>query len=273
VRVKQIAKQTWQEVRRNDVFGRAAQLAYYFFLALFPFLICIIAALSVFGSADRGRAVLFSFFAELLPAPAFQLISKTFAEIIQSSGPLKMSLGVIASIWSASLGVTAMMDTLNASYRVEESRPLWKQYLIAVSLTLGIGLVIVISTLSVIIGDQIARALVLPYEVTLAWRIGRWPLAVGLLLLAFAVVYYFAPDRKQPTWHWLSLGASLGVLLLLSASMGVRIYLHFAGSYTTTYGSLGGVIVLLLYFYLGGVAVLAGGALNGVMERIGKPSN
>jgi membrane protein len=267
MRIKEITKQTWEEIRKDDIFGRAAQLSYYFFLALFPFLICIIATLSVFGSADRGRGLLFAFLRQLLPPPAFQLINKTFGEIVQSSGPLKMSLGVVASIWSASLGVTAIIDTLNASYRVQESRPLWKQYFIAVSMTLGLGLVIVTSALIVIVGDRFAQALSLPRTVTVTWEIVRWPLAACLLLVGFAAIYYFAPDLKQRSWRWLSPGAVLGVLLLLLASSGIRVYLHFSGSYTTTYGSLGGVIVLLLCFYLAGVAVLSGGALNGVIER------
>jgi membrane protein len=114
--LKELAKCTWEEIRADDVFGRAAQLAYYFFLALFPFLICVIASLSVFGKADRGRALLLTLFAHSLPAPAFQLIGTTISEIIRSSGPLKMSFGLIASLWSASLGMSAIMDTLNGCW-------------------------------------------------------------------------------------------------------------------------------------------------------------
>src|SRR5579871_3352675 len=110
---KEIAKLTWAEIRADDIFGRAAQLAYYFFLALFPFLICVVASLSVFGNADRGRALLFGLLARLLPPMAFELISKTFNEILQSTGPLKMSFGILFSLWSASMGMSAVMDTLN----------------------------------------------------------------------------------------------------------------------------------------------------------------
>lgn len=264
---KEILWRTWKEIRSDDVFGRAAQLAYCFFLALFPFLICIVATLSVFGTADRGRALLFSFLAQLLPSSAFQLITSTFTQILQASGPLKVSVGIIASIWSASIGMSAAMDTLNIAYNVRETRSFWKQYLVAILLTIGMGLLVVISTLMVILGNSIVHALMLPHWARLAWRFARWPLAAGLLLLGFAGTYYFAPDLKQRKWYWITPGSVLAVFLLMLISLGLRVYLHLAGNYTATYGALGGVIVLLLCFYLGGVAVLVGGVLNGTIEQ------
>lgn len=265
--IKSLVKEVWSEIRAHDVFGRAAQLAYFFLLALFPFLICIIATLSVFGFADKGRAVLFRLFADVLPPVAYQLIITTFSEILRASGPLKMSAGIVASIWSASYGMSATMDTLNAAYRVHESRSIVKQYFVAIALTMGMGLLIVISTLCAVIGTGIVHSLALPHAAWLAWTLAKWPVTIGLLLLAFAITYYFAPDLKQRNWHWISPGAIAGVLLLLLVLVGVRVYLHFAGSYTETYGSLSGVIVLMLCFWLGGIAVLSGGVLNGVLER------
>ena len=265
--LKTFLKRMWVEISAHDVFGRAAQLAYYFFLALFPFLICIISALSVFGAADRGRYILFSFFARLLPAPAFQLIVETFGQIVASSGPLKMSLGIFASIWSASLGMKAVMDTLDDAYRVKETRSIFRQYLTAIGLTIGMGFLIVISTLTVVTGDSVAVALRLPHTASLAWHILEWPFAIAMMLFAFALTYYFAPDVKNSRWHWITPGSIAGVLLLVLVSIGMRIYLHFHHSYNSTYGSLGGVIVLLLCFYLGGIAVLSGGMLNGVLAE------
>lgn len=264
---KEIAKRTWAEIRADEIFGRAAQLAYYFFLALFPFLIFVIATLSVFGTADRGRAVLFGVFARFLPAPAFQLISQAFNEIIHSNGPLKMSFGIIFSLWSASMGMSAVMDTLNAAYKVKETRSLSRQYAVAIALTCGVALLLIVSLVTVIIGDSIAAALSLGHKFAIAWEIAQWPLALALFLFAFAVTYYFAPNLMSRRWHWITPGAILGVCLLMVVSVGLRIYLHYFGTYTATYGSLGAVIVLLLFFYLSGVAVLAGGALNGVLER------
>lgn len=264
--LKEVVKRTWAETRADDIFGRAAQLAYYFFLALFPFLIFVIATLSVFGTADRGRAVLFRVFARFLPPSAFQLIIQTFNEILKASGPLKMSLGIVFSIVSASMGMSAVMDTLNVAYRVKESRSLIKQYAIAVGLTCAIGLLLILALLIAVIGDEIFAELPGGHIFSVAWRAAQWPLAFAMLLFAFALTYNLAPDLKNRKWRWITPGAIFGTSLLLSVSAGVRIYAHFVGNYTATYGSLGAVIILLLCFYLSGVAVLSGGALNGVLE-------
>lgn len=263
----EILKRTWAEIRADDIFGRAAQLAYYFFLALFPFLICVIATLSIFGSADRGRILLFSFLAHFLPDQASDLIDGTFNQILAKSGPLKMSLGLVAAVWSASLGMGAVMDTLNTAYKVRETRSIARQYLIAISLTIGIGMIVVFSILTVVLGDRVAGALTLPHVISIVWRGVEWPLAIGLLLVGFSITYYFAPDVKIRAWRWISPGAVAGVVLLVLVLVGLRIYVRFYDSYGVMYGSLGGVVVLLLCFYLGSVALLSGGALNGVVER------
>lgn len=265
--LKEVAKRTWAEILNDDVFGRAAQLAYYFFLALFPFLIFVIASLSVFGAADRGRDLLFRFFAGALPPPAFNLVAKTFDEIIRSSGPLKMSFGIVASLWSASMGMIAIMDTLNAAFGVKETRSLFKQYAVAMGLTVGIAVLLVISVVIVVFGDTIINALSPGNIIAIAWKIAQWPLALALILLAFAITYYFAPNVPNRRWHWLTPGAILGVILWMAVSFGLRIYLHFFGTYSVGYGSLGAVIVLLLWFYLSGVAVLSGAVLNAVLEK------
>jgi len=264
----EIAKRTWVEIREDDVFGRAAQLAYYFFLALFPFLICVIASLSVFGRADRGRALLGALFTRILPGTAHQLIDKTLREIIQSSGPLKMSFGIIVSLWSASMGMIAVMDTLNAAYKVKETRSLIKQYTIAIGLTLGLTLLVAVSVLVVVLGNQLVGLLAPGNALAIAWKIIQWPLVLAVLLLALAITYHFAPNLKNRKWYWITPGSLAGVLLLIAVSIGLRIYVYYSGSYSTVYGSLGAVIVLLICFYLGGVAILSGGALNGVLDNL-----
>jgi membrane protein len=266
LQLKEVAKRTCAEILNDDVFGRAAQLAYYFFLALFPFLIFVIASLSVLGAADRGRELLFRFSAQALPPPAFNLVAKTFDEIIGSSGPLKMSFGIVASLWSASMGMSAIMDTLNAAFKVKETRSLFRQYAVAIGLTVGIALLLIVSVVIVVFGDAIINVLSLGNVIAITWRIAQWPLVLALILLAFAVIYYFAPNLPNRRWHWLTPGAILAVTLWMVVSFGLRIYLHFVSTYSVAYGSLGAVIVLLLWFYLSGVAVLSGAVLNAVLE-------
>lgn len=264
----EVAKRAWAEIRADDVFGRAAQLAYYFFLALFPFLIFVVAGLSVFGYADRGRAVMFQVVSRLLPGPASQLITSTFAAILRSGGPLKMSFGIVFSVWSASMGMSAVLDTLNAIYRVKDKRSLVKQYAIALALTVGLGILIVVSVLLAVFGNELVEAVSHGGFLSIVWEIARWPLGIALLLFAFAITYYFAPDVANRKWHWVTPGAIAGTVLLTLVSFGLRIYLRYAGAGTDEYGPLGAVIVLLLAFYLCGIALLSGGALNGVLDRI-----
>jgi membrane protein len=264
----ELCQEIWEEVRAVDVLGRSAQLAYYFFFALFPFLICIIASLSVLGSADRGRALLFKLFARFLPVPAFQLISATFNEILRAGGPLKMSFGILVSLWSASMGMTAVMNTLNAAYKVKETRSLVKQYAVALGLTVGMTLVLVSSILAILIGQLLAAEIVHGRIVVILWKIMQWPIAFFVLLLVFAVTYHYAPNVQNRRWRYITPGSVAGIALLLFISIGLRLYFRYAGAYTLTFGSLGAVIVLLLSFYLSGVAVLSGGILNAVIDRM-----
>jgi membrane protein len=267
--LKEVVIRTWAEIRSDDVFGRSAQLAYYFFLSLFPFLVFVVASLSVIGTADRGRALLFAFFARFLPGPAFQLISSTFDEILKSGGPLKMSIGILASVWSASLGMGAVMDTLNAAYKVKETRSLLKQYVVAVALTVAIALLLLASVAAAIVVRAIALESSLGYIAGVLWRIGQWPLTFVVLLLALEVIYYFAPDLRDRQWHWITPGAVAGVFFFAVEAFGLRIYLHFSSGYSVTYGSLGAVVILLLCFYFGGMALLSGGVLNAVLAQRG----
>ena len=265
---KDVAKQTWAKMNEADVFGRAAQLAYYFFLALFPFLIAVIATLSVFGFADRGRELLFQFMSGALPPSAFEIINSTIRGIIESSGPLKMSFGIVTALWSASAGMQAVMDTLNAVYRVNEDRSMVKQYMASIAITLVIAILLSTAILIVVFGTTIIEALSIGRTIAQLWKIVQWPLALGIVLLAFAITYYLAPSLKKREWHWVTPGALLGVAGWIIISSGLRLYLHFFNSYSATYGTLGGVIVLLLWFYLTGIAVLSGAALNGVLEHL-----
>jgi membrane protein len=269
--LREVANRTWAQLRENDVLGRAAQLAYYFFLALFPFLVCVIASLSVFGFADRGRIILAELLARFVPTPAFQLINGTIDQIIQASGPVKMSFGIIASLWSASMGMGAIMSTLNAAYKVQESRSLFRQYLIAIELTGGIAILLIASLVVAVFGDDLVAAVFSGHTVFVLWKIAKWPLGLASLVLTFEITYYFAPDVDvdERDWRWITPGTVVGIFFLAIVSIGLRIYLHYSGSFGAAYGSLGAVIVLLLWFYLSGIALLSGGVLNAVMENSG----
>lgn len=268
-----LAKRVWSEIQKDDVFGRAAQLSYYFLLALFPLLIFLTSIIGMLiGTAAGLRSSLFSYLSEVMPPSAFQLIESTMLEISKSSTGGKLSFGLLAALWAASNGMGAITEALNVAYGVKETRPWWKHRLMAIGLTVALSLLIITALLLVLYGGKIVDLLAANFELgsffVLTWKIAQWPIVLSFMLLAFALIYYFAPDLREQKWTWITPGAVLGVFLWLLASFGFRLYLNFFDSYSNTYGSLGAVIILMLWLYLTGVAVLVGGELNAELEKM-----
>jgi membrane protein len=262
----EVLKRTWKEANEDDVFGRSAQLAYYFFLALFPLLICVITILGVLaGKGAHVQDAVLNFMASMLPTSASTLIQKTLTEVNQAHAGSKLSVGLVFSLWTASAGMSAIMDTLNAEYEVHESRSFIKRNAVALGLTLAVAILLIAAVAIVLAGGPAAEAY-LGGIVKMAIKIVQWPVAVALILLGFALVYFFAPDVKQQKWHWITPGAICGVALWLAASFALKIYLHFFDRYSATYGSLGAVIILLLWFYVSGASLLFGAEINSVIE-------
>lgn len=267
-----MAKRVWIEIKRDDVFGDAAKLAYYFLLALFPLLIFLASAIGlVIGSGTGMRHALFGYLGRVMPSSAFQLIDTTMWEVSSASGAGKLSFGFIAALWAASNGMGAITQALNTAYDLKETRPWWKQRLIAIALTAGLSLLIIGAVVIVFGGSKIVDYLAASYGFgvvfIVAWRILQWPIALAFMLLAFALIYYFAPDLHEQDWKWITPGSSIGVGLWLAVSFALKAYLHFFDSYSKTYGSLGAVIVLMLWLYVTGLAVLIGGEVNSEIEN------
>jgi membrane protein len=262
----QILRRTWKEAGDDDVLGRSAQLSYYFFLALFPGLICVLNLIqAIAGSSDSIRTELMQFLSNALPPSAADLIQKTLTEVSHSGRASKISFSIIFSIWTASAGMSAIMDTLNAEHEVTESRGFIRKNLTAIGLT-AVCAVLLLSALTIVLGGGSTVAELSSGMGKLALKIVQWPLALALVLLMLALIYFFAPDVKDQKWHWITPGAAAALSLWLIASFGLKIYLHFFNSYDATYGSLGAVIILLLWFYLTGAAVLFGAEINSVLE-------
>ena len=269
---KDLGKRLWHEMEEDEVFGRAAQLAYYFLLALFPLLLFLTSVIGVVMGSDSGlRQSLFNYLGKVLPASASQLVSTTVFEVTNSSGGGKIAFGVLAALWAASNGMGAITEALNIAYDVKESRPWWKQRLTAIGLTVALA-VLIISALALVLGggriaDYVAGSQGFGEIFIMAWKILQWPIVLAFVLLAFALIYYFAPDVKDQKWIWVTPGSVLGVGLWLLVSLSFRIYLHFFDSYSKTYGALGAVIVLMLWLYLTGAAILTGGEVNSEIEH------
>ena len=267
-----LGKRVWSEINGDDVFGRAAQLAYYFLLALFPLLIFLTSALGLMLGAGSGmRDTLFNYLGRVMPGSAFQLVDATMGEISAASGAGKLSFGLLAALWAASNGMGAITQSLNAAYDVKESRPWWKQRLVAILLTIALSVLVIGALLLVLWGGRAAEALAAHYQLgsffTIAWKTLQWPIIFAFMVSAFALIYYFAPDVADQDWKWLTPGSAVGVVLWLAVSFAFKAYLHFFDSYSTTYGSLGAVIILMLWLYLTGAAILIGGEVNSEIEN------
>ena len=268
---RELAKRVWHEIQEDEVFGRAAELSYYFLLALFPFLIFLTSILGmVLGSGTGTRHALFSYLARVMPPSAFQLLDTTMLEVSAASSRGKLSFGLLAALWAASNGLSAITTSLNVAYDVKESRPWWKQRLTAIGLTMALSVFIIAALILVVAGGHIADWLAHTFGLgpvfPLAWKIIQWPVVLACMTFAFALIYYLAPDLRKQAWYWLSPGAAIGVALWLLVSLAFRIYLHFFDSYSATYGSLGAVIILMLWLYFTGAAVLIGGEINSEIE-------
>jgi len=269
---KDLSGRVWAEIQSDDVFGDAAKLAYYFLLALFPLLIFLTSAIGlVVGSGTGLRHALFNYLSRVMPSSAFQLIDSTMWEISSASSGAKLSFGLLAAFWAASNGMGAITQSLNAAYDVKETRPWWKQRVIAVVLTSALS-ILIIAALVIVFGggklvDQLAASFGFGVVFTLGWKILQWPIALAFMLLAFALIYYFAPDLRDQDWKWITPGSLIGVALWVGVSFAFKGYLHFFDSYSKTYGSLGAVIVLMLWLYLTGLSVLIGGEVNSEIEN------
>jgi membrane protein len=270
--LRQLTLRVWHGINDDDVFGRAGQIAYGFLFAVFPLFMFLLAILGIVAgphSAIQQHLVLES--TDAMPPAAAQVVQHVIRETTQASGSGKLSFGLVLTLIAATSAMTNVMDTLNAAYNVRETRSLLKFRGIAIALTVAIGILIVIALTIVLYGNGIANhvgnLVGLSGVATWAWKIAQWPVAVFFLLLSFALIYYFSPDVEFPVWHWISPGSVAGVFLWALVSFGLRVYLHFFNSYSKTYGSLGAVMILLLWFYVTGVAILIGGEVNAEIEN------
>jgi len=267
----EIVKRTWQQVQEDDIFGRAAQLSYYFLLALFPLLLFLTTLLGYLAeSGTQLRTSLMRYLGTVMPYSALELVHKTIDEITLNKGGGKLSFGLLAALWAASNGMSAITETLNVAYDAKETRSWLKVRLVAVSLTVMLALMIILALATIFLGDKFAH-----FIATLAgwgdafmllWNILQWPTVLVFLLVTFGLIYYFAPNRPSAKWHWLTPGTVTAVALWLLVSFGFRLYLHFFNSYNVTYGSLGALIVLMLWFYFTGAVILIGGEVNAELE-------
>jgi membrane protein len=266
----QLAVRVWRRIDKDDVFGRAAQLSYYFVLALFPLLIFLSTLVGYFFAAEQGLYhSLIQYLGRVMPRSAFELLRGTLDELTRGTGGGKLTIGLVLTLWTASAGMEALIEGLNVAYAVAEARPRWRRRLLAIGLTIALGGLVAMALFLIVASNAVAHAVGRFFPVF--ERIGRlssvmqWSVGILLLLLALALVFRLAPNLGQPRWEGALPGAVVTVVCWIAASAGFRLYLSRFDSFNRTYGSLGAVVILLVWLYVSGAAILIGGELNSVI--------
>ena len=274
VSIRDIASRTWKAMLEDRLFSIAAELGFYFLFALFP---ALIAASTILGLMAQSAASIYSrlleYLALVVPQAALGMVMHTFDQTTSHATSGKLTFGLLVTIWSASAGISAVQDATNAVYKITERRSYIKARMQAIGLTMLVTCSVTLCLFSLFAGDFVSswmlhhwqQAVISGATVMLA-RICGWMAAAALLAVSFAAVYYWAPDLRIRQWHWITPGATLGILGWLLASLGFRTYLHFFNSYSVTYGSLGAVIILLMWFYITGLMLLLGAEFNSELE-------
>ena len=252
----------------HDMATCAAALAYQVLFSLFPFIIFLVALLGFLHVPEffdwlRQQA------AALLPAQALELVDAAIDQIQQPQGGL-LSFGILLALWSASAGVRATINALNRAYGVAEGRPAWKLYLLSLLYTVGFAALLITAAALMVLGPQASSWLGdqvgLGAVAVTVWNVLRWPLAVSLLLVTVALIYYVAPDVEQQL-RFITPGSVLAVGVWIAASLGFAFYVQNFADYSATYGGVGAIIVLLLYFYISSAILLLGAEVNAALEH------
>ncbi len=264
-----LLKRTGKEALDDNIFDLAAQQAYYFFFALFPALLFVISVASFFPLATMMDQVV-EILARVAPREVIEIVRTQLGELSKQNSGGILTFAFVFTIWSSSGAMVSIITTLNAAYDVTESRSWWKTRLVAIGLTIGIAIFILVSMFLILAGPSVAEHLAdtmhLGPAFKWAWWVLQWPLVFVLVTTAIGLVYYFAPDVEQD-WVWITPGSIVATVLWLAVSLGLKLYYTLVPNANATYGAIGGVMVLMLWFYLSGMALLIGAELNAEIEH------
>ncbi len=257
----------------EDIFSSAAQVAFYFSFAIFPLLLFLVSLFGlVLSSADDLRGEMFYYLRQLMPFSAFDLLKTTIDEVTVASTGGKLTFGFFIALWSASAGVDSIRIALNSVFNLKEKRSWWKTKLLSISFTFIITALISIALAIVFYGwkfiSLVLQSLSLPIPEGLSLVAIQWVGLFVLLLLMFDLLYNVIPNHKPFRWKWITPGALTGIVLWLILSGGFRIYLSYYNTYNRMYGSLGAVIILMLWLYLTSLVILIGGLINSILKEM-----
>lgn len=266
----------WDRILETDIFDRSAQTAFFFTFALFPLLFFIVSLFGlVIGTTDTLREELFSYLHRLMPAVVYTLVSTTLLEIVRNSSSTKVILGLAAALWAASAGVDAIRNALNAVYSLKEYRSWWQTKLQSVLMTLAMVLLVGGVLLVMFYGGRFATSMSETAGVTVTsfWIVAgiQWITIVAILLVACELIYNLLPAFRPRRWIWLNAGSVVAIVSWIVLTGAFRLYLQYFNSYDRTYGSLGAVIVTMLWLYFTAMSVMIGGIINVVVSEMSRP--
>jgi membrane protein len=269
----ELIKRTVKEVIDDDCAGVAAQLAYYFALALFPALLFLVALASYLPYNVVNDAV--AALDPIAPPEVLTIIRKQLESIVAGDATGLVTIGILGALWSSSGAMTSIVSALNTAYDIPESRPWWKVRLVSIALTIGLVLFVLLAFTLIVAGPNAGHWLTNWFGLSdvfdKAWVYSRWPLTFALATTGVAIVFYYAPDADQD-WVWITPGSIVTTILWVSFSMAFRLYVTRVGDYAATYGALAGAAILLLWLYFSGLALLIGGELNSEIEHAANPT-
>ena len=265
----ELLKRTVKDSIDDGITGLAAQLAYYFFLALFPALLFLVALASFFPlqqAIDEITGALVRF----APGDVVKIVQDQLTAISNSKNGGLLTVGFLGTLWSTSSAMTGIIDTLNKAYEIQEGRSWWKVRLLSVGLTVAVGLFILISFTLIVVGPQVAERIAetagLGNAFAWTWKIVQWPVVFLLVAVAIGFIYYFGPDAQQQ-WEWITPGSLVATVLWIGGSLGFRFYVTNFADYNETYGTIGGIIIALLWLYITGLSILVGAEMNAEIEH------
>ena len=269
----ELLKRTFKEMGEDHLAAFAGNLTYKGLFALFPLFVFLLSLLGLFGAPELVNSLLEEISAAL-PRAAADFVEGQLLGITRQEAEAAFTLGAIISIlfalWGVSGAFRSVMEAMNVVYEVEERRPFWKKYLISIFLSLTVAGLLLGALVLVVFGERLGSAVAdsvgLGSVFELAWSVVQWPVLIFLVMFAFALVYYFAPDVEQ-RFRWVSPGSVVAVVLWVVFSLLFSLYVNNFSSYNATYGSLAGVAILMLYLYYTALIVLTGGEMNQIIEQ------
>jgi len=266
---KQLGKKLYRKYEDHAIGDISAALAYYFIFSLFPFLFFLV-TLTAYLPLGDSIPLLMNRLRPVLPAQAMALVDQHLRSLVSETRPKLLTIGVLATLYTASRAVDAVRKGLNLAYDVKERRSFWRTELLAFACTLGCAFFVVLGIAGLVIGGDagfwLARHVGIGGAYLVAWRWLRWPVTAAVIMLAAAVAYYLLPDVKQK-FKYITPGSVLSTLIWLGATWAFSFYVAHFGKYNVTYGSIGGVIILMTWLYITGLIFLMGGEINATLEH------